>query len=325
MITMTEIARLTNVSQSTVSRVLNGNPKVDPEIREKVLNCAKENDYQLNVLAQGLQGKKTHLIGVLLSDISNRFFSELAKKIESRARENGYSIILFNSDYDPVKQSEYLDIMRQYRVDGILMVPLVDDKKVWDECKSKLDIPTVMITLPIEGYDSVYLDHKEAGKVVAKHLMSQDYTEYIFIGNDDDLKFQGFKEELEKEDNNFIIKYFDLREDDDFTGILKNELKNNPNRVGIFARNDLRAMQVISTIHSLGYKIPDEIGVIGFDNILIDKYFKPRISSVNQPTDQMVNIAVDRLISRIDDNCIEDILDIPLNAELVPRESSSFK
>ncbi len=322
---MTEIAQLTNVSQSTVSRVLNGNKNVDPEVRKRVLNCAKEHDYQLNVLAQGLQGKRTHLIGVLLSDISNPFFSELAKKIESRARENGYSIILFNSDYDPSKQNEYVDIMRQYRVDGILMVPLVSNRVLWEDCKNKLDLPTVMITLPIEGYDSVYLNHKEAGKAVAKHLVEQGYQKFIFIGDEFDEKYKGFKEELEAINKDFIIKNLDIRSGDDFENSLKKELKILDNRLAIFARNDLRAMQVMSIIYNLGLSIPSDVGVIGFDNILIDQYFKPQLSSVNQPTEEMVNLAVDRLILKIEGKTENDIMDVSLKANLISRESTSFK
>ena len=111
MITMTEIAKLTHVSQPTVSRVLNGSMTVAPEIRERVLACAREHDYQFNALAKGLQGSKTKLLGVLVTDISNGFFADLAKRIEAEARENGYSIILFNSDYNPRNEQEYLDVV----------------------------------------------------------------------------------------------------------------------------------------------------------------------------------------------------------------------
>ena len=96
-------------------RVLNGNPKVSPEIRERVLACAREHDYQLNALAKGLTGGPTHLLGVLVTDISNGFFADLAKEIETAAREQGYSILLFNSDYDPDREQEYLDVVRRYR------------------------------------------------------------------------------------------------------------------------------------------------------------------------------------------------------------------
>ena len=138
MITMTEIARLTKVSQPTVSRVLNGNMNVAPDIRERVLACAREHNYQPNILAKGLQGSKTHLLGVLLTDISNGFFADVAKAIETEARKQGYSIILFNSNYNTDSEREYLDVMCRYRVDGILAVPIRETSEAWQEYDKEL-------------------------------------------------------------------------------------------------------------------------------------------------------------------------------------------
>ena len=106
---------LTGVSQPTVSRVLNGNTSVKPEVREKVLACAREHNFQPNAMARGLVGSGTKLIGVVLTDISNSFFADLEKYMEQAARKKGYSLILFNSDYDREKEKHCLDVMRRYR------------------------------------------------------------------------------------------------------------------------------------------------------------------------------------------------------------------
>ena len=124
MITMTDIARLTGVSQPTVSRVLNGNQAVNPQIRERVLACAKEHDFQPNIIAQSLVGSKTHLIGVVLTDISNSFFADLVKYLEQEARKKGYSLILFNSNYDPEQETQSLSVLQRYQVDGLIVVPV---------------------------------------------------------------------------------------------------------------------------------------------------------------------------------------------------------
>ena len=193
MITMAEIARLTHVSQPTVSRVLNGNPKVSPEIRERVLACAREHDYQLNALAKGLTGGPTHLLGVLVTDISNGFFADLAKEIETAAREQGYSILLFNSDYDPDREQEYLDVVRRYRVDGVLAVPIRETSPQWYDYVQRLDVPVVTITRRAEGLDSFYADHAAAGARVAAYLAGQGYERFLFIGKDYDGKYVGFR------------------------------------------------------------------------------------------------------------------------------------
>lgn len=157
MITMTEIARLTGVSQPTVSRVLNGNTAVNPEIRERVLACAREHDFQPNVIAQSLVGSKTRLIGVIVTDISNSFFAELVKHIGEEARKDGYSLILFSSDYDLEKEKECLDVVKRYRVDGLIMVPVDENGAEWRGMVSRLDIPTVVITRHATGIDSFYV------------------------------------------------------------------------------------------------------------------------------------------------------------------------
>ena len=196
MITMTEIAKLTHVSQPTVSRVLNGSMTVAPEIRERVLACAREHDYQFNALAKGLQGSKTKLLGVLVTDISNGFFADLAKRIETEARENGYSIILFNSDYNPRNEQEYLDVVRRYRVDGVLAVPIRETSGEWREYVKILDVPVVTVTRQAKGLDSVYVDHAQAGAMVAAHLLERGFRRFLFIGKDYDGKYVGFRRSL---------------------------------------------------------------------------------------------------------------------------------
>ena len=203
MITMTEIARLTGVSQPTVSRVLNGNTAVNPEIRERVLACAREHDFQPNVIAQSLVGSKTRLIGVIVTDISNSFFAELVKYIGEEARKDGYSLILFSSDYDLEKEKECLDVVKRYRVDGLIMVPVDENGAEWRGMVSRLDIPTVVITRHATGIDSFYVAHDEAGAQVARHLHEQGYEEYIFFGNTTDDKYLGFIDGMANECREF--------------------------------------------------------------------------------------------------------------------------
>ena len=239
MITMTEIARLTGVSQPTVSRVLNGNTAVNPEIRERVLACAREHDFQPNVMAQSLVGSKTRLIGVIVTDISNSFFAELVKHIGEEARKDGYSLILFSSDYDLEKEKECLDVVKRYRVDGLIMVPVDENGAEWRGMVSRLDIPTVVITRHATGIDSFYVAHDEAGAQVARHLHEQGYEEYIFFGNTTDDKYLGFIDGMANECREFrkhltiisskdsqVIEAAlkDLRHDEHFDFAIRNDI-----------------------------------------------------------------------------------------------------
>ena len=324
MITMTEIAKLTHVSQPTVSRVLNGSKSVDPEIRERVLACARANDYQPSALAKGLRGSKTNLLGVLLSDITNSFFADLARAIENRARRDGYSIILFNTDLDPQKQRNYIDVVRRYRVDGILMSPITNDFTMWQECVRKLNVPAVMVTWQVEGFDSIYLDHEEAVHQIAHHLADRGYRRFIFVGWPFDIKYRAFCRELESMGlcGAGEVDCLDIESDKDFRSTLQNCLRRTNLRAGIFASNDLQALRVLRALSEMKISVPEEAGVIGFDDISMSRYLQPSLSSVSQPIAQMAEKAVDRLLYRIDHPNEPALLNLPFHAALVPREST---
>ncbi|WP_300416230.1 LacI family DNA-binding transcriptional regulator [uncultured Oscillibacter sp.] len=322
MITMTEIAKLTHVSQPTVSRVLNGSMTVAPEIRERVLACAREHDYQFNALAKGLQGSKTKLLGVLVTDISNGFFADLAKRIEAEARENGYSIILFNSDYNPRNEQEYLDVVRRYRVDGVLAVPIRETSGEWREYVKKLDVPVVTVTRRAKGLDSVYVDHAQAGAMVAAHLLERGFRRFLFIGKDYDGKYVGFRRSLVEIGYGPRTANVVYQDDVQMNRALEDWLGQSPERGAVFAGNDIYALRVLDALRRLKVSVPEEVGVIGFDDTSMGRYLNPRLSSVSQPIARMAHEAVARLLDRIDRSGPREALDDPLSASLVIREST---
>ena len=322
MITMTEIARLTGVSQPTVSRVLNGSAKVAPDIRERVLACAKEHDYQPNVLAKSLQGCKTQLLGVLVTDISNGFFADLAKEIEIAARKHGYSIILFNSDYTPENEQEYLDVVRRYRVDGVLAVPIRETSGQWSEYVKKLDAPVVTVTRRAEGLDSVYVDHAQAGAMVADYLVQRRYQRFLFIGRDYDGKYVGFRQALAAKGFGEQVSNLVYQNDEQLQQDLRDWFRRSWGRAAVFAGNDIYALRVMDALRSLGLSVPGNVGVIGFDDTSMGRYLSPRLTSVSQPVAQMAQIAVSRILDRIHNPKQADVLNSALSGSLVIREST---
>lgn len=322
MITMTEIAKLTHVSQPTVSRVLNGSKTVAPEIRERVLACAREHDYQFNALAKGLQGSKTKLLGVLVTDISNSFFADLAKQIEAEARKSGYSIILFNSDYNAQNEQEYLDVVRRYRVDGVLAVPIRETSAEWQEYVKKLDVPVVTVTRRAEGLDSVYVDHARAGAMVADHLLERGFRRFLFIGKDYDGKYVGFRRSLVRMGYGGQTANIVYQDDAQIRQALEDWLRPSPERGAVFAGNDIYALRVLDILRRLGVSVPGKAGVIGFDDTSMGRYLNPRLSSVSQPIARMAREAVIRLLDRIEHPGPREVLDRPLSASLVVREST---
>ena len=324
MITMTEIARLTGVSQPTVSRVLNGNQAVNPEIRERVLACAREHDFQPNVMAQSLVGSRTHLIGVVLTDISNSFFADLVKYLEREARASGYSLILFNTNSDPEHEKESLDVVRRYRVDGLVAVPVDERASDWNRLIRKLDIPTVVITKQVRGMDSVYVSHEEAGAQVGEHFREEGFEEYIFFGNTEDVKYQGFAKALKEREPEFgqHLTVISSKKEQKIQAALEQYYSRKRRRTGIFAYNDRRAVQMLGILQRMGVKVPEQAGLVGFDNTYMCEFLYPRLSSVAQPNEEMASIAMRRLLYKIDHPEDDRTEDHPLQATLVKRDSS---
>ena len=326
MITMTEIARLTGVSQPTVSRVLNSNTSVKPEVREKVLACAREHNFQPNAMARGLVGSGTKLIGVVLTDISNSFFADLEKYMEQAARKKGYSLILFNSDYDREKEKHCLDVMRRYRVDGLIIVPVAEHDAAFREDIKALDIPAVAITRETDQMDCVYIEHAEAGAQVAEHLKSVGCEHYIFVGTTEDKKYLGFAEKMKETDLHFEQKLtlIETKNSREIQGILKAHFDTHPGKTGIFAYNDRRAVQVHGILQKLGISMPERAALVGFDNTYTCEYLYPALSSVSQPNREMAEEAVNILIKNIGQPEGRELVAHPMGARLIVRESSEI-
>lgn len=321
MITMAEIARLTQVSQPTVSRVLNGSQTVSPDIRERVLACAREHDYQLNALAKGLQGSRTMLLGALVPDISDGFYARLARELEAEARDRGYSVLLFNSDFDPRREQEYLSAARRYRVDGLLAVP-PRSGSAWLDSVKKLEIPVVAVTQRVEGLDSIYPDCEDAGGQAARHLAQRGYGRFLFIGRDNDAKYLGLRRGLEPSGLDRHATSVEYWNDQKLRNDLRAYFQRLGPRTGVFAHSDACALRVLSILRELHIPVPQQAGVIGFDGSFLCPYLNPPLSSVSLPVEEMARGAVARLISRIEDPVPQTALDRSLPTLLTVREST---
>jgi len=327
MITMTEIAKLTGVSQATVSRVLNRNKSVNPEVAKKVMECAREHDFQPNIIARSLVGNKTFLIGLIVTDISNPFFAELVKAIENEAGKYGYCIMLFNSGYSKDKENKFLALLKQYHADGVLLVPAIDTKEYIQE-RSRYELPLVSATMDLKKIDSVFISHFDAGVSVAKHLLSVGYESFIFVGGLDDEKENGFKSQLIENgidmENHYL--YINGKDDKDVMNQLKMQIEKEclDDGVGIFANNDVQAIKIMEMLKALNIKIPQDVALIGFDNIFLGKITNPTLTSVAQPIEELGKLSVERLLQLINGRGRdqEECARYQLETRVVIREST---
>ncbi|URZ02264.1 LacI family DNA-binding transcriptional regulator [Clostridium felsineum] len=322
MVTMKDIAKKSGVSQATVSRVISGNVSVNPEIKRKVMEWVRKLDYKPNIIAQSLVKNKSLLIGVIITDISNPFFSDIIKSVESEAAKYGYSIILCNTDWNLDKEKKYISIMKSYNVDGILIVPS-NAKDTYFKSLKNINIPIVVITQNIDGFNCVSISHYLSAKDVAKHLISMGYSKFVFVGSEEDEKCRGFKDEIEssgfKVENDFFA-VSDKAVNTDLKELLESDLKNED--IGIFAYNDIEALVVLHLLKEMKVEIPEKIALVGFDNTFISKEVSPTLSSVAQPIEEIGRQSVEILIDNICGKKDVQEKHIIIEPRLVVRQSS---
>jgi len=325
MITTTEIARLTGVSQPTVSRVLNGNASVNPEAARKVLECARQYGYQPNMIARGLNGGRTNLLAVVVPDISNPFFADMIREIEHEAEKNQYTILIFNSDYNIEKEKKCVRLIQQYHADGLLLAPVRANAKALKDFQ-KLEVPWMVFSNCVEGVDSVFVSHRDAGKRVALHLAKTGAEYFFFIGEEHDPKYVGFREGLMEQGilvDQKLFRFWDREKERQAKEIVR-EVQERNGRIGIFAINDVELLPVVNALLLAGVRIPEKAALVGFDNTFISRRMTPNLSSVSQPVEEMGKYAVREMIGRICGKKSKPPCHKELLAELVIRDSSKL-
>lgn len=324
MVTINDVAKLAGVSIATVSRVVNGNHSVDKEMKSKVENAVKILGYKPNLTARTLAKNSSNIIGIVIPNVSIPYFIDLLKAIEKKSRELGYSIIISNSEGNKEIEKSVIKTLKRRNTDGIFLIPASNDIDSLDI----YDIPFVVVTQYLKKVDSVSVNHEKGAFLITEHLINEGFKDIAYIGNYEDDKFTGFKKALSKNKikfdmANFIqetawLDYFDDYEIADFVKDMKNKNIN-----AIFAHNDVAAFKVIRILSDYGYRIPEDIAVAGFDNSFLSKISNPKITSIEQPIEEIVKIAFEKILKKINnkdkDNTIENIL---LEPKLVIENST---
>jgi len=334
MATMEEIAEKAGVSQATVSRVINGHSGVSESKRKLVMEWARKLDYQPNRTAQSLKNQKSNLIGLIVSDISNPYFAEIVHAVEKEAAQNGYNIILCNTENNIQKEKESINTLRSRQVEGLLIVP-ANKSAAHLKSLQKRDLPVIVITQISKMFNSVAVDHAKGGELVAKHLADLGHTEIGYIGPEHyagykEDKLEGFKKGLRESNLPFNPDYFikiegglpELSSQSAFKKV--NQFLENPkNRVATayFAYNDLAAFEAIKSFEDHGYKVPDDIAIAGFDNTSLSQINRPELTTIAQPIKTIGHIALDILFKKINGQ-EEDYGDMILEPKLIVRDST---
>lgn len=328
--TIKDIAEKAGVSYATVSRALNNHKDVNDETRKKVIKIAREIGYQPNAIAQGLVKKETRTIGLVIPDITNPFFPEVASGIEDAAEEAGYTIFLCNTNWSKEREANYLDVLLQKQVDGLIIAPSSENlnhlKRVLQSGRKVIFISR-MIRHP--NSTSIIIDNVSGAQMAVEHLIDKGHKRIGLIGGFKDIsasreRLKGYRYAMEMnslEINESYIKSGDFKRE---TGhVMMHELlKLKPAPTAVFAVNDLLALGAIQAIKEEGLSIPGDVAVIGFDDIEFASLPEIQLTTVSQPKYDMGRMAVDTLLEILagDDNNINK--KIMLEPRLIVRGST---
>jgi len=330
---ITDVAKKAGVSTTTVSRVLRDYPGVRKKTRRKVLEAISELKYEVNAVARNLRQKKTNSIGVIVGNVLSPFYSIIAKTVEDIANKWGYSTILCNGDENPEKELKYLKILKSNRVDGIILVPTGKNSN-YINWMIDSGVKIVLLDRLIKGTDcdAVLVDNENGSYKAVRHLIEQGYRKIGIINGYLDRttgreRFNGYLRALREagispDDN--LIKIGNFKEDSGMK--LTKELLENSNRPqAIFTTNMDMTLGAVITIKKMGISIPDELGIIGFDDPEWASILSPPLTVVSQPTNALASTAAELLIKKIEDKktgTSHEPLIMTLHTKLVIRNSA---
>jgi LacI family transcriptional regulator len=329
--TIKDIAKRAGVSIATVSHVINRTRFVSDNLQKRVLRVMQEADYHPNLMAGSLRRKRTRTIGLIVPDNSNPVYAELSKAIESIMFSSDLTLIICNSEHDLEREIKYIDTLRERRVDGLIIIPASSQASHINRLP-KGGLPVVVLDRPIPNLqaDAVLIDHFQGIFDATEYLIKQGNDRIAYIDKAYDLphkfaRLEGFDKALRKHG---IRKHKRLYTEagvsyQDGASAMERLLKAKPKPTAVLAFDDVIAMGALRTIKDHGLAIPEEISIIGFDDMPLCSFTVPRLSTVHYPRYKMAEISCRILLERIAGSNSKQINQIVLPVDLVLRESTA--
>lgn len=328
-VTIYDVAREAGVSMATVSRVVNNNPNVKPQTRKKVYEAIERLGYRPNAVARGLASKKTTTVGVVIPDIANANFAEVARGIEDIANMYHYNIILCNADKRKDKEIRVINTLLEKQVDGLLfMGGAVTEEHIQAFRTSNVPIVLCATTDDKESIPSVDIDHEGAAFDAVNRLIAEGHKSIAMIsGTLQDpangyARFQGFKRALEQAGLSYSEDFVRVGNYKYESGIEATQyFLDLPQRpTAIFAATDEMAIGAIHCIQDAGLSVPDDISVISVDNSRISSMVRPQLTTVAQPMYDIGAVSMRLLTKLMKKEAVEDAK-VTLPHELISRQS----
>ena len=342
-VTLADIAAQAGVAPMTVSRVLNRSGYVHEDTREKVLRVARALNYRRNGLARGLKRQRTDTVGLVLGDIANPFAAELARGVRERLEERGYTLFICVSEHSAREDLAAFDALADHRADGLIVATRAS--KLGNDRLAELvgmGIPVALVGRDFRhpGADLVAADNHKGGYEATEHLISLGHEHIGFIGikltsGFGLRRFQGYLEALR--DHGLAVEERHIvggtgGTDEQMPGYstesigyegMRQLLKLKRRPTAVFARNDFTAVGAVSAIKEAGLRIPQDIAIVGYDDVPLASHTSPPLTTVRQPTREQGRIAAEFLLRRIGAAQPPPREEKILRCELVVRESTA--
>lgn len=325
MVTMLDVSREAGVSSATVSRVLTGSAEVDPKTRALVLAAVEKLGYRPNLVARGLRRQASQVIALIITDIENPFYTAVCRGVEDSARLTGYSVILCNADRDIEKEREYLRVVEDQNASGIIISPASEHRTNISNLVAR-GLPVIAVDMALAAATgSVLVDNKDAGALATNHLIEAGCKRIACITGPAENstaadRMEGYHRAMAQAGLRVepeLVAYSNYMEDGGYEATKRLlDLKRRPE--GLFVTNNRMAVGALRALQEAGVGIPDDMNVIGFDELPWALELHPCLSLVRQPAYRIGQEAARVLIACIRKE--EVARHIVLDAELVARD-----
>ncbi|GAB4423006.1 MAG: substrate-binding domain-containing protein [Chloroflexi bacterium OHK40] len=329
--TIKDVARQAGVSTMTVSRVINNSGYISPATRERVERAIAELDYLPNALARSLRFKQTRTLALVLSDITNPFFTTVARGVEDAARAQGFSVLLCNTDETDAVEREYLSILLQKQVDGVLLVPAREDSTAAALLQSR-GVPTVILDRRLRGakVDSVRGDSEQGAYEVVRHLIGLGHRRIaVLIGplsvSTAADRVAGYRRALREAGipvDEALIVEDSFSAEGGYRATLR-VLRDEPRPTAIFAGSNFIAFGAFRALREARLRVPEAISLVAFDDLPEGWLMAPFLTAVNQPAYEIGQRATALLLDRLAGRGAPTPQEVILPTELIIRRSSA--
>jgi DNA-binding LacI/PurR family transcriptional regulator len=328
-VSIKDIARLAHVSHSTVSRALRDSALVNPQTRELIHELANRHGYRPSLVGRSLVTRQTMTIGCAVTSISDPFAGPVVNGIEDIANQHGYSVLLANSSADPARELQAVRSFQERRVDGVL-VAVSRVGALYAPQLAELQIPIVLINNQSAGeyLYSVAIENVTESRRLVHHLISLGHKRVGYIGDklgfhSDVERLAGYRSALEEAGIEFdpgYVVHGDSHPEGGLTAMNK-LLEVSPRPTAVFCYNDLTALGAYGALAAKGLSIPDDISIVGFDDLFFSRYLRPALTTIRQPMLEMGRLAMSMLLDLLSGKSADRNLKV--YGELMVRGSSA--